>query len=130
MDSVEPISDRCLRRLAGLSPNHITVIYFTANRLYSSKVFKVVERQPFNCAWGQIMYKLCCVVFLSGLCCACSPKQADAKATEKPAGVLTERQSKTLEKANNTEETLNKAADDRLKAAEENVQEGTSTEDK
>ena len=58
-------------------------------------------------------------VLLTGLLCACSPKQPEQQPTglpeKKSQGVLTDSQQHTLDNAKKTEELLDKAAKERMK---------------
>lgn len=55
------------------------------------------------------------ILSIAILACACSPKPAE----EKPQGVLTDTQKQTLEKAKKTQEVLDKANQEQIKATEE-----------
>ena len=59
--------------------------------------------------------KLLSGLLVACLIAACSPKPAD----EKPQGVLSDAQQRTLDKAKQTEDVLKKANEERLKTIDE-----------
>lgn len=50
---------------------------------------------------------------------SCSPKSSDSKPAEKPHGVISDAQKKTMEDAKKTEELLKEANDKRMKEADQ-----------
>lgn len=67
--------------------------------------------------------KILCIASISVFVCACSPKQPEQQPANLPEkksqGVLTDAQQKTLDKAKQTEELLDKTAKERMKEVDE-----------
>lgn len=64
-------------------------------------------------------YRLIILVSVVTALVACSPKSSDNKPAEKPQGVISDAQKKTMEDAKKTEEVLKEANEKRMKEADQ-----------